>query len=426
MPTLNLGRVGFVNKGTWLISTTYKINDTVTYLGGTYAALQANTGQTPILGGTVYWQEWVANDVVHKSGAETIADVKTFTSSPVIPTPSDGDSSTKAASTAFVAAAIPYNINAATDKPTPVDADLFGIIDSAASNVLKKLSWLNIKATLKAYFDTLYFPITGASVAGVRQTVQSGSVDTSGLANFISIGTGLAVNIAATTTPIIIHAAGGAISNDRLGTISADTTISGLTANSTNYLYADVAANGTVTLSANIVTHLEQFGGTPAITNNLLTFNIGEMKGYLGNGTTAPQAWRVPIGEAVTGASTVTSVVNYALNGYYDSGLVATLPAANTVVSKNHNIGTSISITPTLWLECIIADLSYSVGNRVYNIMGTNGTYALPLTVYHDSKAVGFGTANGVGIQIQSKLSGTNVTPTSADWKYGFTVKRGW
>lgn len=47
-------------------------------------------------------------------------------------------------------------INGATDKATPVDADYVGLMDSAASNVLKKLSWANIKATLKTYFDTLY------------------------------------------------------------------------------------------------------------------------------------------------------------------------------------------------------------------------------------------------------------------------------
>lgn len=47
-------------------------------------------------------------------------------------------------------------IAGATAKTTPVDADMFGLMDSAASNVLKKLSWANIKATLKTYFDTLY------------------------------------------------------------------------------------------------------------------------------------------------------------------------------------------------------------------------------------------------------------------------------
>ncbi len=39
-------------------------------------------------------------------------------------------------------------IHAATGKTTPVDADEFGIVDSAASNVLKKLTWANIKSTL--------------------------------------------------------------------------------------------------------------------------------------------------------------------------------------------------------------------------------------------------------------------------------------
>jgi hypothetical protein len=47
-------------------------------------------------------------------------------------------------------------IHGATTKTTPVDADTMPLIDSAASNVLKKVTWANIKATLKTYFDTLY------------------------------------------------------------------------------------------------------------------------------------------------------------------------------------------------------------------------------------------------------------------------------
>ena len=54
-------------------------------------------------------------------------------------------------------------IHGVSAKTTPVDADEIGLIDSAASWVLKKLTWANIKATLKTYFDTLYtkYPDTG-------------------------------------------------------------------------------------------------------------------------------------------------------------------------------------------------------------------------------------------------------------------------
>lgn len=46
---------------------------------------------------------------------------------------------------------IPSTIHAASSKTTPVDADEIGLIDSAASWALKKLTWANLKATLNAY-----------------------------------------------------------------------------------------------------------------------------------------------------------------------------------------------------------------------------------------------------------------------------------
>lgn len=51
---------------------------------------------------------------------------------------------------------------AATAKTTPLDADLFPIADTAASNVLKKVTFANLKAFLKSYFDTLYTGLSGA------------------------------------------------------------------------------------------------------------------------------------------------------------------------------------------------------------------------------------------------------------------------
>jgi hypothetical protein len=67
-------------------------------------------------------------------------------------------------------------ISGATGKTTPVDADSLGLSDSAASNVLKKLTWANTKATLKTYFDTLYqtaltFTGTGDSVRATGPTL---------------------------------------------------------------------------------------------------------------------------------------------------------------------------------------------------------------------------------------------------------------
>ena len=52
------------------------------------------------------------------------------------------------------------SIDGASGKTTPVDADTMPLIDSAASNVLKKVTWANIKATLKTYFDTLYATVS--------------------------------------------------------------------------------------------------------------------------------------------------------------------------------------------------------------------------------------------------------------------------
>lgn len=48
-------------------------------------------------------------------------------------------------------------INNASEKTTPVDADMVGLMDSADSNLLKKLSWANIKTALSA----LYVSLTG-------------------------------------------------------------------------------------------------------------------------------------------------------------------------------------------------------------------------------------------------------------------------
>ena len=58
------------------------------------------------------------------------------------------------------AAVLAATITAATSKTTPVDADELPITDSAASYVLKKLTWANLKATLATWLDAGSIPAT--------------------------------------------------------------------------------------------------------------------------------------------------------------------------------------------------------------------------------------------------------------------------
>jgi len=74
-------------------------------------------------------------------------------------------------------------INGLTSKTTPIDADSLNIVDSAASNIQKKVSLTNFKAYLKTYFDTLY--VSGAGFWGVSGN-SAGASDFIGTTNAVS------------------------------------------------------------------------------------------------------------------------------------------------------------------------------------------------------------------------------------------------
>lgn len=68
--------------------------------------------------------------------------------------------------------------HAASSKATPVDADEIPLVDSATSNVLKKLTWSNLKATAKTYFDTIYQAALGFTAVPTTTTINGSDLST--------------------------------------------------------------------------------------------------------------------------------------------------------------------------------------------------------------------------------------------------------
>lgn len=97
------------------------------------------------------------------------------------------------------AAKVGSTINGVMAKATPIDADAFAMLDSAASDVLKKTLWSSIKATLKTYFDGLYQPIAAklTTLAGQTWAADSYTYYTSSSAATIGTITSFGRSVAA-------------------------------------------------------------------------------------------------------------------------------------------------------------------------------------------------------------------------------------
>lgn len=106
-------------------------------------------------------------------------------------------------------------IAGATSKTTPIDADSLALSDSAASNILKKLTWANAKATLKTYFDTLYQAalVSGTNIKTINSTSLLGAGDIAISASGIKVGTGSTDPTAAGTAATGVGHAASAAAN---------------------------------------------------------------------------------------------------------------------------------------------------------------------------------------------------------------------
>jgi len=286
-----------------------------------------------------------------------------------------------------------------------------------------------------------YLNTVPAVWSGRRQTVAAGPVSTAGLPTFLPSTNGAlsltAQNITAASRFVATAANGWdwqGRPNDRVGVSLTNLSWTGLTASraadTPNFLYVAVGADGVLTPGSTVLAPIYQWGGTPATTSGQFTFNIAEMKGYLGNGASAPEVFVVFVGEAATDGSGVISTVAYAYNGRYESAFTATLPGASTAIGATHNLG----VKPRLFklvIENTTTELGYAVGEQVTEgVMGQlSTTQVVTLTPWSSNKSGGIVTGNGgSGSFFASNRSvpGAYQSLTLASWKYGFIADRGW
>lgn len=220
------------------------------------------------------------------------------------------------------AAGVAADTNAAATKATPVDADLIPLIDSASGFGLKQLSWANLKATAKTYFDTLYLGIAATAAAATKlitaRTIDGTAFDGTANITVVAPATHAAASKAtpvdADELPLVDSASGNAL---------AKLTWANLKATAKTYFDTLYAA----------VTHVSrhQFGGADPLetiadvgdADSAITTNIAVLPVAL----TAARTYTLPAANAFTKGSRCAFVDVF---GSVSNTLTATLQRAGT------------------------------------------------------------------------------------------------
>lgn len=283
-------------------------------------------------------------------------------------------------------------INAATSKTTPIDADQVGLMDSAADNILKKLSWANIKATLKAYFDTIYKATFSENTAFNK--------------NF---GT----------------TAGTVLEGDKNAAIVANT------AKLTNANHTgDVTGATALTIANNVVTNAKLANVPTATFKGRITAATGDTEDL-----TATQATSL----LNTFTSTLKGLVPLSGGGTTNflraDGTWTSPPSITTFISADQTITTAglltiahgLGVVPKsiqVFLVCQVAEFGYSVGDIVQmNVSGSGNNRGYTAVVNSTNIIIKFSNQTNV-FRLLSLLNGAGfATPTTSfRWKLRIIV----
>jgi hypothetical protein len=210
-------------------------------------------------------------------------------------------------------------ISALTSYTTPLNADLVPIVDTA-NTATKQVSWTNIKATLKTYFDTLY-----AVVGSI--TTNGNTMSTGKILGRATAGTGAIEEIAVTGLGSVVLATSPTLVTPTVGVATA-TSINkmAITAPATSSTLA--VANGKTLTASNTLT----LAGTDSTT---MTFP-----------STSATIGRTDAAQTFTGTQTFAQVVT-TNNAITASGNAATVPITSRISTVTNNSAATLTITIT-------------------------------------------------------------------------------
>lgn len=313
-------------------------------------------------------------------------------------------------------------IHAATLKATPIGADEFALIDTAAANTLKRLTWTQLLATAKTYFDTVYATGTGAAIRSLLGiTTLSGS--NTGDQTTITGNAGSATVLATARTingvsfdgsaNITVAAAAGTLSG---ATLAAGVTASSLTSVGT---LASLGVTGAVGAGGvNVTSSTVPSNGVFLPSANVLGLSAGgalkmsiDSVGHMGQGI-APGAG---VGYyQYQNASGAVDFYGYLNTQIAQSGVTASLRGMHT------SLGTAAAAFTLANIYHILATQNtIGAGSIVYaqygyytdpSLVGASSNYGM----YGNIPAAVAGTQTGATITAMSS-SGTTVTVTATN-----------
>lgn len=247
--------------------------------------------------------------------------------------------------------------------------------------------------------------------APVRQTVLQGATNSGGYANMLSVGTGLAINLSAATTPMITSFAQGI--GNAAATLSANVTgvVSGLPANNLSYITQGYVSPTSVTWGSTLAPpqygyaynqtaqSVLQFGGAAGSTTFLDDFG----NAWTAQGGAKVQTNQVKFGTGALGGGGASNALN-GTTDYVRSTVFTSLGSAGWSLRA----WTYATVVPGTG---VVADIS----------SGTNASnFGAVLAIINPSGSPKFGynlSASGTGFDIASGAIGTT-TVAANTWYF--------